>query len=94
MAHMTSLDALTTQLEVCEISRRSSTYVTTLKADITGLRRDVYELKSIDISMRWGNIDILQDPSTTMLAIHEIPLATMTEMLLQLMMMEISTHIR
>jgi len=51
--------------------------VTALKVDIVGLRHDVNELKSTDILMLGGNVDILEGPSLEMPAISKIPPTTL-----------------
>jgi len=41
---------------------RSSTYLIALNPDIIRLRWDMDEMKSTNISMLWGDVDILEDP--------------------------------
>uniref|UniRef100_M1DX90 Integrase core domain containing protein n=1 Tax=Solanum tuberosum TaxID=4113 RepID=M1DX90_SOLTU len=45
-------------IEAFEQSSRQPTKLIALKADVAGLRRDLDELKSADISMLWGNVDV------------------------------------
>ncbi|XP_049368424.1 uncharacterized protein LOC125833323 [Solanum verrucosum] len=81
MAYDVAFDALTSRVEACEKTDHNFADLTTLKDDITCLRQDVDELKSIDISMLWGGVDIPKDPSSEMPIIpdvSEIPLASVT----------------
>ncbi|XP_049344982.1 uncharacterized protein LOC125809370 [Solanum verrucosum] len=65
----TTIDALAARIAVCERGQGASEEVTTLKAVIAVLRRDVDQLKSIDMSMIFGTVEILDvldiPPATT-----------------------------
>lgn len=52
------LDALTVRVTTCVQSRGAIEEVTDLKADITELRKHVNQLKSIDMSMWFGTVEI------------------------------------
>lgn len=51
------MDTLTARVEGCEKNEGSSVNLTALKANNTGLRKDVDELKSTDITSLWDNVD-------------------------------------
>ncbi|XP_049399749.1 uncharacterized protein LOC125863794 [Solanum stenotomum] len=76
--HKFALDVLTVRVEVCEQGHSTSKDVTALKADIVELQRDVDELKSTNLSMLFGTIEIHEVPSADFPAISEIPPATTT----------------
>jgi len=67
------------RLEACEEGPRKLDDVNALEADIASLRSYMDELKSTDLTMFFGTVDLTEVPSTNFLAISEIPLATMTE---------------
>ncbi|XP_049389335.1 uncharacterized protein LOC125853655 [Solanum stenotomum] len=73
-----ALNALTVRVEACEQGGQQSANVTTLRADVTGLRCKIAELKSIDISMLFGTVDVPEGPSSEVPAIFEVPSATAT----------------
>ena len=50
--------------------------MTSLKVDLVGLYRDVDEMKSIDLSMIFGTVDILDAPSLNIQACSNVPSAT------------------
>ncbi|XP_049391656.1 uncharacterized protein LOC125856140 [Solanum stenotomum] len=77
-AYIFALDALTVRFEACEQGRGDSATVTTLKADIIGMRKDVDELKSTDLSMLFSTVEIPNIPSTDVPPSSEIPPATTT----------------
>ncbi|XP_049364616.1 uncharacterized protein LOC125829443 [Solanum verrucosum] len=53
-----TIDALVAKLAVCECSQGATEEVTALKASMTAPRRDVDQLKSIDMSMIFGTMEI------------------------------------
>nr|AAV31172.1 polyprotein protein, identical [Solanum tuberosum] len=75
-AYIFALDTFTVRVEACEQGHDDSTTLTTLKADIVGMRKDVDELKSTDLSMLFGIVEILDIPSTDVPPSSEIPPAT------------------
>uniref|UniRef100_M1DYT4 Polyprotein protein n=1 Tax=Solanum tuberosum TaxID=4113 RepID=M1DYT4_SOLTU len=56
------IDALTAWIEVCERGQRATDKVTALKATIAELRKDVNQLKSIDMSMIFGTVEWFYEP--------------------------------
>nr|ABI34396.1 polyprotein protein, putative [Solanum tuberosum] len=66
------------RFEACEQGRGDSATVTTLKADIIGMRKDVDELKSTDLSMLFSTVEIPDISSTDVPPSSEIPPATTT----------------
>ncbi|WMV59359.1 hypothetical protein MTR67_052744, partial [Solanum verrucosum] len=56
--HMLALDALTLKVESCEQGRGDSSIVTTLKGDVVGLCKDFYELKSTNLLILFGTVEI------------------------------------
>ena len=50
--------------------------MTSLKVDLVGLYRDVDEMKSIDLSMLFGTVDIPDAPSLDIQACSNVPSAT------------------
>ena len=53
-----SLASLTSHVEDCEKEKGDSERLTTIKGDIVVLRRDVDTLKSTDVTMLWGEVDV------------------------------------
>lgn len=74
--HQVSLHALTVRVGACDKGVHQSHDVTTLKADLDGLIRDVYELKSTYIVLLYGTFDFLEGPSTEVPVISKIPPTT------------------
>ncbi|XP_049364562.1 uncharacterized protein LOC125829376 [Solanum verrucosum] len=70
------IDALTMRVEVFERGHGASEEVTTLKADVSELRKDVDHLKSIDFTSLFGTMKIPDDPSIVIPAYSEVPTAT------------------
>lgn len=62
IAHGLALDAHNIWVEASKQCGSQSDDVTILKADILGLRRDVDELKFIDISILWDSVEIYEVP--------------------------------
>ena len=71
-----SIDSLTVRIEVCERGQGATHEVTTLKADITGLRRDVDEQKSTEFTSLFGTVEILNMSSVDIPTCSEVPQAT------------------
>jgi len=61
---------------VCEKGQRVTDEVTTMKADITELWKDVDQLKSTDMSLIFGMVEIPDGPSTNVPAYFDVPPAT------------------
>ncbi|KAK4709721.1 hypothetical protein R3W88_004234 [Solanum pinnatisectum] len=74
--HKLALNALIVRVVTCEQIRGATEEVTTLKADIIELRKDVDQLKSTDMSMLFGTVEILDMPSADIPACSDVPLAT------------------
>lgn len=77
MAHGWALDALTLRVEACERSDHKATDLIAMRVDIVGLRCDMEELKSLDICMFYGWVDILESSSSNVLDVSKIPLTIM-----------------
>ncbi|XP_049399825.1 uncharacterized protein LOC125863896 [Solanum stenotomum] len=60
-----SIDALTARIAVCEQSQGATEEVTTLKAVIAELSKDVDQLKSTDMSVTFGTVEIPNMPADT-----------------------------
>ncbi|KAG5605650.1 hypothetical protein H5410_027142 [Solanum commersonii] len=71
-----SIDSLTMRVEVCDRGHGASNEVTTLKADIIGLRKDVDQLKSTIFTSLFGMVEIVDDPSADILACSNVSPAT------------------
>ncbi|XP_049372699.1 uncharacterized protein LOC125837658 [Solanum verrucosum] len=71
-----SIDALTVRVEIYERGQGVTTEVTTLKADVYELRKDVDHLMSIDFTSLFGTVEIQDDPSVENPACDEVPPAT------------------
>ncbi|KAK4709910.1 hypothetical protein R3W88_004423 [Solanum pinnatisectum] len=74
--HKLALDTLTVTMKECEKGQGATDVVTALKADIVGLRKDMDKLKSIDLSMLFSTVEILDVPSTDISVCSEMPLTT------------------
>ncbi|XP_049399700.1 uncharacterized protein LOC125863717 [Solanum stenotomum] len=74
--HKLALDDLALRVEECEKDQAPTDVVTTLKADIVGLHRDVDEMNSTDLSILFGTVEILEVPRTYILACSEVPPTT------------------
>ncbi|XP_049391531.1 uncharacterized protein LOC125855929 [Solanum stenotomum] len=68
-----ALDALTIRVTVSEQTRGVLDEVTTLKDEITELRKDMDQLKSIDMSMLFGTVEIPNVPSSDAPAYFDVP---------------------
>ncbi|KAK4727106.1 hypothetical protein R3W88_032023 [Solanum pinnatisectum] len=68
--------ALTMRIELCKRGQRATHEVTTLKAAIAELRKDVHQLKSTNISLIFGTMEIPDDMSTYIPAHSDVPPAT------------------
>ncbi|KAK4724132.1 hypothetical protein R3W88_026911 [Solanum pinnatisectum] len=75
-AHGFALDALTIRMKACEQNNGVSEDLIALKAGIVGLRLDVDELKSTDLSMPFGIVTRPEVPSTDFSNSFEIPPVT------------------
>ncbi|XP_049378127.1 uncharacterized protein LOC125842889 [Solanum stenotomum] len=71
-----SIDALTARTEVCERGQGATHEVMILKAAIVELRKDVDQLKSTDMSMLFGTVEIPDDLDTDTPAYSDVPPAT------------------
>ncbi|KAG5609857.1 hypothetical protein H5410_021138 [Solanum commersonii] len=60
-----SIDTLTTRIAACEQGQGATEEVTTLNAAIVELRKDVHQLKSTNMSMIFGNVEIPDMPADT-----------------------------
>ncbi|XP_049357114.1 uncharacterized protein LOC125821790 [Solanum verrucosum] len=69
-----ALDALTVRLEDYEKNQGVTVVVKSWKADVAELRRDMDELKSIDLSMLFSTVEIAEVSSTYIPATFEVPL--------------------
>ncbi|XP_049363067.1 uncharacterized protein LOC125827777 [Solanum verrucosum] len=76
--HMFSWDSLTVRVEACKQGRVDSSVMTTLKVNCFGLKKDLDGLKSTDLSMLFGIVEIPDIPSTDVPASSEVPPATST----------------
>ncbi|XP_049410663.1 uncharacterized protein LOC125873857 [Solanum stenotomum] len=65
------IDALATMIVMCERGQGATDEVTTLKAAIAELRKDVDQLKSTDMSMIFGTMEIPDIPANC-----DVPSAT------------------
>ncbi|KAK4733654.1 hypothetical protein R3W88_007915 [Solanum pinnatisectum] len=74
--HRLALDALTVRVAACEQTSGAIEEVTALKTDITELRKDVDYLKSTDMSMLFGTMEILDMPSVDIPICSDVPPAT------------------
>ncbi|KAG5595278.1 hypothetical protein H5410_036510 [Solanum commersonii] len=71
-----STDALTARVMIFERGQGVTTEVTTLKAEVSELRKDVDHLKSTNFSSLFGTVEIPDDPSAEIPACAEVPPAT------------------
>ncbi|XP_049372610.1 uncharacterized protein LOC125837558 [Solanum verrucosum] len=70
------IDALTVRVEICERGQGVTTEFTTLKTDVSELRKDVDHLKSTDFTSLFGMVEIPDDPIAEIPARAEVPPAT------------------
>jgi len=68
-----SIEALTTRLEMYEWGQGITTRVTTLKVDVSELRKDVDHLKSTYFILLFGIVKIQDDPSANVPSCSEVP---------------------
>ncbi|KAG5610239.1 hypothetical protein H5410_021520, partial [Solanum commersonii] len=71
-----SIDSLTAIVEVCERGQGVTDVVITLKADITGLRKDVDQLKSTTFTSVFWMVQIPDYPSTDISPCYVAPPTT------------------
>ncbi|XP_049391630.1 uncharacterized protein LOC125856102 [Solanum stenotomum] len=74
--HKFALDALVERVVKSEKSHGATNALTVLKADIVGLRKDVDEMKSTNLSMFFGTVEIREMSSADVPGSSEIPSAT------------------
>jgi len=70
------IDGIVSRTEVCERGHRATHEVTVLKAAIAELRRDVDQLKSTNMSMIFGTVEIPDDLDIDIPACSDVPPAT------------------
>ncbi|KAG5630622.1 hypothetical protein H5410_002339 [Solanum commersonii] len=70
---LASIDALAAIVEVCERGRGVDTEVTTLKANLARLCKDVDQLKSIDHSMLFCTVDIPDVTNSDIPSCSDVP---------------------